>query len=73
VVRSVFAPVRPKVDLSMDKFAQGYVMSPRLAEAFDGPCPVLGGHDVRYKLQGILDRAFHPFRYLAAKSQFTWE
>ena len=73
VLSSVFAPVRSEINFQVDEFSQGQVTTPRLPEAFDGPCPVLGGHDVRYKLEVILDRAFHPPRYRPTKSQSARE
>jgi hypothetical protein len=48
VLSSVFAPVRPEINFQVDEFSQGQVTTPRLPEALDGPCPILGGHDVRY-------------------------
>jgi len=47
---SVLAPVRPEIDFRVDEFSQGQVTTPRRPETFDGPCPVLGGHDVRTQI-----------------------
>jgi hypothetical protein len=73
VLSSIFALVRSKIDFQVDEFSHGQVTTLRLPEAFDGSCAVLGTHDVRYKLEVIFDRAFHPPRYRPTKPQSAGE
>jgi hypothetical protein len=69
----VFRPVAAKINFQIHEFSQGQVAAARFSQAFDGPRPILGRHDVRYELKVIPDRAFHPPGYRPAKSQSTWE